>query len=95
MWLFVTFCFGHLELISWLIAPCFYDCQSYHSLPVPPWNAYALGYQANTPANEGGYQIGANKENYNSNKEIATQVCMTKIACCNINNLLTFFDGTF
>ncbi|KAK4016486.1 hypothetical protein OUZ56_031442 [Daphnia magna] len=60
---------------------------SYHSLPVPPWNAYALGYQANTPANEGGYQIGANKENYNSNKEIATQLAPEEFSLDDVRHL--------
>ncbi|KAI9557684.1 hypothetical protein GHT06_017513 [Daphnia sinensis] len=60
---------------------------SYHSLPVPPWNAYALGYQANTPTNEDGYQIGAKKENCSSSKGIATQLAPEEFSLDDVRHL--------
>ncbi|XP_057366637.1 uncharacterized protein LOC130687481 [Daphnia carinata] len=60
---------------------------SYHSLPVPPWNAYALGYQANTPTNEDSHLIGENKGNYNSNKGIATQLAPEEFSLDDVRHL--------
>lgn len=52
--------------------PQAYQC--YKSVSVPAWNAYALGFQLNTPTSEDSYPLGTNKENINTNKGIATQV---------------------
>jgi hypothetical protein len=52
--------------------PQAYQC--YKSVSVPAWNAYALGFQLNTPTSEDSYPFGANKENLSAIKGIVTQV---------------------
>jgi hypothetical protein len=45
---------------------------------VPAWNAYALGFQLNTPNSEDSYAFGTKEENLSTNKGIVTQVFKKK-----------------
>ncbi|XP_046438410.1 uncharacterized protein LOC124189945 [Daphnia pulex] len=65
--------------------PPAYQC--YKSVSVPAWNAYALGFQLNTPTSEDSYPFGANQENLNTNKGIVTQIAPEEFSLEDVRHL--------
>lgn len=69
-----------------VVFPQAYQC--YKSVSVPAWNAYALGFQLNTPTSEDSYPFGANKENLGTIKGIVTKVQYTSYSDFTLDQLL-------